>query len=56
MNTSACPGFGRKLLKIALAALFMLASRPRLVHAPLLDRAHRQQASVFPGIFIRSRG
>jgi hypothetical protein len=38
MNTSGCLSLGRKLLKFALAGLFLLASRPRYAYAPLLGR------------------
>lgn len=38
MNTSVCLIPGRKLLKMALAGLFLLASRPQYAYAPLLGR------------------
>jgi hypothetical protein len=42
MHTSACLTLGRTLWKLALAGLFLLASRPRYAYAPLLGRTPRQ--------------
>jgi len=42
MTTSGCLTPGRKLLKLVLAGLFLLASRPQYAYAPLLGRTSHE--------------